>query len=158
MHSCKERKKAALGSACAAYKPTTSMTFSKEHAWELFIPNLCINGVHPDHLHAWYFGLIVRKACYCSKCSNGLKGTRRPLWPLGSFAQLGAPDQVRRSREVSVGTYTLWRCMPVWYTTKKRSGIRRCGPATDPAGSRYIKAEAPGGRRHRVGSEQAGGG
>jgi hypothetical protein len=127
-----------------------------EHAWELFVPNLCINGVHPDHLHAWYFGLIVRKARYCSKCSNGLNGTRRPLWPLGSFAQLGAPDQVRPLREVSVGTYTLWRCMPVWHTRKTRSGIRRCGPATDPAGSRHIQAKAARTGRDRASSPQPG--
>ena len=125
-----------------------------EHAWELFVPNLCINGVHPDHRHAWFFGLFVMKARYRSKCSNALNGTRRPLWPLGSFAQPGAPDQVRRSREVSVGTYTLWRCMRVWYTTETRSRIRRCGPEEDPLGSRHIEAEAARDRRYRVGSPE----
>ncbi len=44
-----------------------------EHAWELFVSNLCINGVHPDHRHAWFFGLIVRKARYRSKRSNELR-------------------------------------------------------------------------------------
>ena len=127
-----------------------------EHAWELFVSNLCINGVHPDHRHARFFGLFVMKARYRSNRSNELWSTRLPLWPLGSFAQPGAPDQVRRSREVSVGTYTLWRCMPVWYTPETRSGIRRRGPEKASAGSRCIEAEAPGGRRHRAGSEQTG--
>ena len=127
-----------------------------EHAWELFISTLCINGVHPDHRHAWFFGLLVMKARYRSNRSNELWSTRRPLWPLGSFAQPGAPDQVRRSREVSVGTYTFWRCMPVRNTAKTRSGIRKCGAEKDPAGSCHIEAKAPGGRGNRAGSEEPG--
>src|SRR5687767_25257 len=125
-----------------------------EHAWELFIPTLCINGVHPDHRHASFFGLIVREARNRSNRSNELWSTRRPPWPLGSFAQPGAPDQVRRSREVSVGTYTLWRCMRVWYTTETRSRIRRCGPEEDTVGSRHIEAEAARDRRYRAGSPE----
>ena len=125
-----------------------------EYAWKLFIQTLCINGVHPDHRHAWVFGQIVRKARYCSNRSNGFVGSRGPLWPLGSFAQLGAPDQFRRSREVSVGTYTLWRCMRVWYTTETRSRIRRCGPEEDTVGSRHIEAEAARDRRYRAGSPE----
>ena len=42
---------------------------------------------------------------------NELRGTRRRSWPLGSFAQQRASEQFRCPREVSVGTYTLWRCM-----------------------------------------------
>ena len=127
-----------------------------EHAWELFIPNLCINGVYPDHQHASFFGLIVRKPRYRSKCSNGINATPQPLRPLGFFAQLGAPDQVRRSSEVSVATYTFWRCMPVRYTTETRAGVRRCDSEKDPARSRNLEAKAPGGRRYCPGSKQPG--
>src|SRR5689334_10544892 len=86
---------------------------------------------------------------------NELYSTRRPLWPLDSFAQLGAPDQVRRSREVSVGTYTLWRCMPLW-TTETRVRVGRLGPEKNTGGTDRFKAEAPRDRGHRAGSEQSG--
>ena len=59
------------------------------------------------------FREIVIGDHYCSKRSNGRPGVEHVILQLGSFAQLRAPEDLRRPREVSVAEYTSRGCMQI---------------------------------------------